>query len=64
MEEQVLLRIPEGQKRYGFAASTLYVWAAGGVVPGFVKIGRAVRIHRETFERWLEEQAKTPREAA
>jgi excisionase family DNA binding protein len=64
MDDALLLRIREAAQRYEYAPSTLYEWAAGGVVPGFVRVGRSVRIHREVFEKWLEEQAKAPRDAA
>jgi excisionase family DNA binding protein len=64
MDGALLLRIPEGEKRYGYPKSTLYQWAASRVVPGFIKQGRSVRIHTEIFEQWLEKQAKAPRDAA
>jgi excisionase family DNA binding protein len=62
--DTLLLRIPEAARRYEYAPSTLYEMAAGGVVPGFIRVGRSVRIHREIFEKWLEEQAKAPRDDA
>ncbi len=51
-----LLRIKEGEERYHIPAPTLYEMAAKGV-PGFVRMGRSVRIHRLRFEQWLDEQA-------
>lgn len=61
--EKVLLRIAEGEERYNIPHSTLYQMSASGA-PGFVRLGRAVRIHAETFEQWLKEQAKAPRNDA
>lgn len=59
VEDSILLRIKEGEARYGYPASTLYEMAAGGVVPGFVRAGRSVRIHRAIFEEWLATQARS-----
>lgn len=58
VKNSVLLRIKEGEARYGYPASTLYEMAAGGAVPGFVRAGRSVRIHRAIFEEWLAVQAR------
>lgn len=55
--DAVLSKIREGAVRYGIPPATLYDWAASGV-PGFVRHGRSVRIHREIFERWLAQQAQ------
>ncbi len=62
--DSILLRIKEGEARYGYPASTLYEMAAGGIVPGFVRAGRSVRIHRAIFEEWLEQQARGDDRAA
>ncbi len=51
-----LLRIKEGEERYHIPAPTLYEMAAKGI-PGFVRMGRSVRIHRLRFEQWLDAQA-------
>ncbi len=56
-----LLRIKEGEERYHIPAPTLYEMAAKGI-PGFVRMGRSVRIHRLRFEQWLDAQAATPRD--
>jgi len=53
----LLLHIRDGSVQYGIPISTLYQWAASGV-PGFVRRGRSVRIHREIFEQWLENLAR------
>lgn len=52
----VLLTIRDGSERYGYPQATLYEMAARGT-PGFVRNGRNIRIHRPTFEHWLETQA-------
>jgi len=57
------LRIREGAVRYGYPQSTLYEWSLRGV-PGFIRVGRSVRIHRPTFEAWLTQQAGGGNEAA
>jgi len=51
-----LLRIKEGEERYHIPAPTLYEMAANGT-PGFVRMGRSIRIHRLLFEKWLDAQA-------
>jgi hypothetical protein len=56
-QDTVLLTIRNGKARYGIPESSLYEMRLKGV-PGFVTIGRSVRIHRPTFEKWLEEQAQ------
>jgi excisionase family DNA binding protein len=58
----LLLRIREGESRYGIPSATLYEWAAGGVIPGFIRQGRSVRIHREIFEDYLRREAIGPRD--
>ncbi len=55
--------IRETEEWSGYPVATLYEMAARGV-PGFVRNGRNIRVHRPTFERWLEEQAQGPRDAA
>ncbi len=59
----IMVTIKEGEEDYGYPVATLYEMAARGV-PGFVRNGRNIRIHREVFEAWLEEQARGPRDAA
>ncbi len=34
-----------------------YEMAARDELPGMVRIGRLVKVHRPTLDRWLEEQA-------
>ncbi len=59
----IMATIKEGVEDYGYPVATLYEMAARGV-PGFVRNGRNIRIHREVFEGWLEQQAQGPRDAA
>lgn len=54
--QTLLLTIREGSERYGYPQATLYEMAARGI-PGFVRNGRNIRIHRSTFEHWLAQQA-------
>ncbi|MGI8857535.1 MAG: hypothetical protein ACR2JW_17515 [Thermomicrobiales bacterium] len=61
IRKAVMATIKEGEEDYGYPGATLYEMAARGV-PGFVRNGRNIRIHRPTFERWLEEQAQGPRD--
>lgn len=56
-----LLRIKEGEEIYHIPAPTLYEMAAKGT-PGFVRMGRSIRIHRLRFEQWLDAQSATPRD--
>lgn len=51
-----LLRVKEAEERYHIPSPTLYEMAANGT-PGFVRMGRSVRIHRRLFEQWLDAQA-------
>jgi len=42
----------------GVSLRTLFRWLARGIVPGVVKRGRVVRIHKQSFDRWLQSGAK------
>ncbi len=61
IRKAVMATIKEGEEDYGYPGATLYEMAARGL-PGFVRNGRNIRIHRPTFEAWLEEQAQRPRD--
>jgi excisionase family DNA binding protein len=37
---------------------TLHRWLARGRVPGVIKRGRVVRIHKRLFDQWLQSGAK------
>ena len=42
----------------GVSLRTLFRWLATGRVPGVVKRGRVVRIHKRLFDQWLQSGAK------
>jgi excisionase family DNA binding protein len=42
----------------GVSLRTLFRWLGRGIVPGVVKRGRVVRIHKQSFDRWLQSGAK------
>ncbi len=52
----LLLPMKEGGTKYGIPLSSMYELAAKGT-PGFVRTGRAVKVHRLIFEQWLAQQA-------
>ncbi len=56
--QKVLLDIPEAAAFLGIGKTKMYALAASGDVAGVVKVGRLVKLHRPTLERWLEEQAQ------
>jgi len=37
---------------------TLHRWLGRGIVPGVIRQGRVVRIHKQSFDRWLQSGAK------
>lgn len=51
-----LLRILKAKR------STLYNWINEGLFPKGIKIGRAVRWHREDIEQWIEQKRKESKE--
>ena len=42
----------------GVSLRTLFRWLATGRVPGVIKRGRVVRIHKRLFDQWLANGAK------
>jgi len=42
----------------GVSLRTLFRWLATNRVPGVVRQGRVVRIHKQSFDRWLQSGAK------
>jgi excisionase family DNA binding protein len=42
----------------GVSLRTLFRWLAVNRVPGVVRQGRVVRIHKQSFDRWLQSGAK------
>ena len=42
----------------GVSLRTMFRWLATGRVPGVIKRGRVVRIHKRLFDQWLANGAK------
>ena len=60
----ILYTIPEAAATLRLDVSYCYKLAQAGTLPGVVRFGRAVRIHRETLEQWARQQAgNVPTEA-
>jgi len=59
----LLISIRQAADEYGYPDATLYEMNQKGV-PGFVRNGRNIRVHRQVFEAWLREQAQGSRDAA
>jgi excisionase family DNA binding protein len=57
MSEQLLLRPTELVALLGMSRSRIYSLAQAGELPGVVRLGGSVRVHRPTLEAWLAEQA-------
>jgi excisionase family DNA binding protein len=56
--ERVLLKPAEVAERYlNCSRAQVYTLIARGEVPGVVHVGQSIRIHRETLEAWLRDQA-------
>lgn len=56
-EQSLLLRGEEAAKLLNFGRSKTLEMMARGELPGVVRFGRSVRIHRVALERWLAERA-------
>ncbi len=52
------LTIPQAARLLGISNTMAYQMAARDELPGMVRIGRLVKVHRPTLDRWLEEQAR------
>jgi excisionase family DNA binding protein len=50
--------IDEAAIRAGISKRTLYRWIDAKTVPGVIRQGRIVRIHRKLYEQWLENGMK------
>jgi excisionase family DNA binding protein len=57
VSEQLLLRPSELVALLGLSRSRIYSLAQAGELPGVVRLGGSVRVHRPTLEVWLAEQA-------
>ncbi len=55
--ERTLLTVPEAAELLRIKNTKCYELAARNELPGLVRVGRLVRVHRPTLERWLEAQA-------
>jgi excisionase family DNA binding protein len=53
-----LMRPPEVAEYLGISRSKTYAMLAAGSLPGVVRIGASVRVHRPTLEAWLEALAR------
>jgi len=42
----------------GVSLRTLFRWLSVNRVPGVIRQGRVVRIHKQSFDRWLQSGAK------
>jgi len=49
-----LLRVPELAQRLGVSRRVAYQLVARGVVPGVVRVGRALYVRRRVLQAWLE----------
>jgi len=49
-----LLRVPELAQRLGVSRRVAYQLVARGVVPGVIRVGRAVYVRRRVLQAWLE----------
>jgi len=54
---RLLLRDREAAELMSISREKAYLMIRSGEMPGIVRIGRSVRIHRPTLVRWLEERA-------
>ena len=52
-----LMRPPEVAEYLGISRSKCYQLLAAGGLPGIVRIGASVRVHRATLAAWLARQA-------
>ncbi len=56
-QHQAPLTVPQAARLLGISTTMAYEMAARNELPGMVRIGRLVKVHRPTLDRWLEEQA-------
>lgn len=53
-----VLTIPEVAQLLRISRGAAYQLARRGELPGTVKLGRTLRVHRDTVLRWLESQGR------
>ncbi len=57
VQQAPLLNIRQAAEYIGISTTMAYQMAARDELPGMVRIGRLVKVHRPTLDKWLEEQA-------
>lgn len=55
--ERTILTVPQAAEYLGIKNTKAYELAARNELPGLIRIGRLVKVHKPTLDRWLEEQA-------
>lgn len=63
-DQPILLKADEAARLLGIGRSKAFAMIASGELPGVVRIGRSVRVHRVALERWLAERAGVAPDAA
>jgi excisionase family DNA binding protein len=56
-DEPLLLRDHEVAHMLNVSKSKAYLLMVSGEVPGVMRLGRCLRVHRPTLEKWIAEQA-------
>jgi excisionase family DNA binding protein len=56
VEQPLLLRDHEVARMLNVSKTKAYLLMASGAIPGVMRIGRCIRVHRPTLERWIAEQ--------
>lgn len=60
----ILMTISEAAAELRLSRSQLYGMTRRSEIPGVVRVGRAVRLHRETAMHWAKGQAETAENVA
>jgi len=55
--EPLLLRDREVAQMLNVSKSKAYLLMVSGEVPGVMRLGRCLRVHRPTLEKWIAERA-------
>ncbi len=55
--ETLLLRDHEVAKLINVSKTKAYLMMRSGEIPGVVRIGRCIRVHRGVLEKWIADQA-------
>lgn len=58
LDAPLLLRDHEVAQILNVSKSKAYLMMVSGEVPGVMRLGRCLRVHRPTLERWITEQAE------